>query len=169
MHCQTDRQHGCFLWRHCLRLAYSDDVQCCNKDYFGNVQFAQNLNLQAMDSWLHSVSLQPFFPCSGIGRSGCQSTKCLVAFISWLHSVSLQPFFPCSGIGRSGCQSTKCLVAYLYILIAFSQPAAFLSLCSGTPFLSLSGIHLYSSFKSKLKTCLFFSAYWSVVLPIHHQ
>lgn len=107
MHCQTDRQHGCFLWGHCLRIAYSDNVQGCNKDDFGN------LNLQAVDPWLHSVSLQLSFPCSGTGRSGCQSTRYLAAFISWLHSVSLQPFFLCLGIGGSGRQSTTRLAAFI--------------------------------------------------------
>ena len=112
MHCQTDRQRGCFLWRHYLRIAYSNNVQRCNKDDFGNVQFTQNLNLQAVDSRLRSVSLQLFFPHSGIGRSSCQSTRYLAAFISWLHSVSLQPFFLCA----AELPSSLCL-AFVFTLL----------------------------------------------------
>ena len=49
-----------------------------------------------------------------------------------------------------------------------TDPFNTLDLCSGTPFLALLGIRLHS-LKSKLKTHLFSSAYWSVILPIHHQ
>ena len=44
-----------------------------------------------------------------------------------------------------------------------------LDLWSGTSFLSLSGIHLHSSFKSKLKTHLFSSAYWAVIFFSFYQ
>ena len=49
-----------------------------------------------------------------------------------------------------------------------SKYQSYIIIHSGTPFLSLSGIRLHS-LKSKLKTHLFSSAYWSVVLPIHQQ